>query len=219
LSFPAQPYNSNQIAWTLFPGSVEAKPQERRQPRSTPGASENCGIASLDSANKGGRVKHKSLIAMVCWIALVPARAAEGVVTYKSLAPDTALDLARSALQQCREDGYQVAVVVSDRFGAPLVELRDRYTPVGALDIAKGKAWTSVTFTRNTSDFVKAIKDGTIGVGLGGLPGVTPLAGGVVIEAGGSLLGAVGVAGAPGGDKDEACAKAGVAAVQDKLEF
>jgi uncharacterized protein GlcG (DUF336 family) len=48
---------------------------------------------------------------------------------------------------------------------------------------------------------------------------VTPLAGGVVIEAGGSLLGAVGVAGAPGGDKDEACAKAGVAAVQDKLEF
>ncbi len=80
---------------------------------------------------------------------------------------------------------------------------------MGALDIAKGKAWTSITFTRNTSDFVKAIKDGTIGAGLAGLPGVTPLAGGVVIEAGGSLLGAVGVAGAPGGDRDEACAKAG----------
>lgn len=164
-------------------------------------------------------MKHLSLIALACWIGLVPARAAEGVVTYKSLAPDIALDLAQSALQQCRKDGYQVAVVVSDRFGAPLVELRDRYTPVGALDIAKGKAWTSVTFTRNTSDFVRAIKDGTIGAGLTGLPGVTPLAGGVVIEAGGSLLGAVGVAGAPGGDKDEGCAKAGVTAVQDKLEF
>ena len=71
-------------------------------------------------------------------------------------------------------------MVVSDRFGAPLVELRDRYTPVGALNIAKGKAWTSVTFTRNTGDFVKAIKDGTIGAGLAGLPGVTPLAGGVL---------------------------------------
>jgi len=160
-----------------------------------------------------------SLITLACWIALVAARAAEGVVTYKSLAPDVAFDLARSALQQCRTDGYQVAVVVTDRFGAPLVELRDRYTPVGALDIAKGKAWTAVTFTRNTSDFVKAIKDGTIGAGLAGVPGVTPLAGGVVIQAEGSLLGAVGVAGAPGGDKDEACAKAGLVTVQDKLEF
>jgi len=92
-----------------------------------------------------------SLIGVECWIALLPAHAGEGVVTYKSLAPDVAFDLALSALQQCRNDGYQVAVV-----GAPLVELRDRYTPVGALDIAKGKAWTSVTFTRNTSDFVKS---------------------------------------------------------------
>jgi uncharacterized protein GlcG (DUF336 family) len=156
---------------------------------------------------------------MACWIMLLPAHAAEGIVTYKSLAPDVAFELAQSALKRCRTDGYQVAVVVSDRFGAPLVELRDRYTPVGALDIAKGKAWTSITFTRNTGEFVKAIKDGTIGAGLAALPGVTPLAGGVVIEAGGSLLGAVGVAGAPGGDKDETCAKAGVVAVQDKLEF
>jgi len=108
---------------------------------------------------------------------------------------------------------------VLDRFGNPLVSLRDRFTPVGALDIAKGKAWTAVTFTRNTADFVQAIKNGSIGAGLAGLPQVTPLVGGLMIEAGGSLLGGVGVAGAPGGDKDEACAKAGLAAVQDKLEF
>ncbi len=164
-------------------------------------------------------MNHMPLVALACWISLVPARAAEGIVTYKSLAPDIAFDLARSSLQQCRKDGYQVAVVVTDRFGAPLVELRDTYTPVAALGIAKGKAWTAVTYTRNTSDFVKAIQDGTLGAGLAGLPGVTPLAGGVVIQAGGALLGAVGVAGAPGGDKDEACAKAGFDAVQDKLEF
>jgi uncharacterized protein GlcG (DUF336 family) len=48
---------------------------------------------------------------------------------------------------------------------------------------------------------------------------VTPLVGGIVIQAGGSLVGSVGVAGAPGGDKDEACAKAGLASVQDKLDF
>jgi uncharacterized protein GlcG (DUF336 family) len=151
--------------------------------------------------------------------AAAPARAAEGVISYKSLAPDTALDLARAALDQCRKDGYQIAVVVLDRFGQPLVMLRDRYAPAGALGIARGKAWTAVTFTRDTSDFVKGIKDGTLGSGLAGLPKVTPLVGGLVIQAGGSLLGGVGVAGAPGGDKDEACAKAGLAAVQDELEF
>jgi uncharacterized protein GlcG (DUF336 family) len=152
-------------------------------------------------------------------VAVPPARAAEGVITYKSLSPDVAFDLARVALQQCRKDGYQIAVVVLDRFGQPLVMLRDRYAPAGALGIARGKAWTAVTFTRDTSDFVKGIKDGTLGSGLAGLPRVTPLVGGLVIQAGGSLLGGVGVAGAPGGDKDEACAKAGLAAVQDKLEF
>jgi uncharacterized protein GlcG (DUF336 family) len=163
----------------------------------------------------------------IVWVAMAAlsltaaasAQAAEGVITYKSLNPDTAFDLARAALQQCRKDGYQVAVVVVDRFNIPLVELRDRYAGLNALEIARGKASTAVTFTRNTSDFIQGIKDGTLSEGLAHLPHVTALAGGLVIEAGGSLLGAVGVAGGPGGDKDEACAKAGLAAVQDKLEF
>jgi len=164
-------------------------------------------------------MKRIVLAAALALAAALPARAEEAIVTYKSLAPDVAIDLARAALNQCRKDGYQVAVVVLDRFGAPLVEMRDRFAPVGALDIAKGKAWTSVTFTRNSGDFAKGIKDGTISAGLANLPKVTPLVGGLMIEAGGSLLGGVGVAGAPGGDKDEACAKAGLAAVQDKLDF
>jgi uncharacterized protein GlcG (DUF336 family) len=147
------------------------------------------------------------------------AGAAEGVITYKSLSPDVAFDLARAALNQCRKDGYQVAVVVLDRFGQPLVVLRDRYAPSATLGIARGKAWTAVTFSRDTKEFIKGIKDGTLSAGLTGLRRVTPLVGGLVIQAGGSLLGGVGVAGASGSDKDEACAKAGLAAVQDKLEF
>ena len=55
-------------------------------------------------------MKYAFLIVATCWLALVQVRAAEGVVTYKSLAPDLAFDLAQSALQQCRKDGYQVAV-------------------------------------------------------------------------------------------------------------
>jgi uncharacterized protein GlcG (DUF336 family) len=55
--------------------------------------------------------------------------------------------------------------------------------------------------------------------GVRALPGVAIIAGGVTIEAGGSLLGAVGVSGAPGGDADEACAKAGIETIREKLEF
>jgi uncharacterized protein GlcG (DUF336 family) len=163
-------------------------------------------------------VKHIMLAAAAaaCLVAAVPARAAEGVITYKSLAPDVAFDLARAALNQCRKDGYQVAVVVLDRFGAPLVALRDRYAGIGAWDIATGKAWTAVNFGRDTSELIAR---GNISPALAGQPKVTLLTGGLIIKAGGSVLGGVGVAGAPGGDKDEACAKAGLAAVQDKLEF
>lgn len=160
-----------------------------------------------------------AVAAAVSIVAALPARAAEGIITYKSLSPDVAYDLARAALDQCRKDGYQITVVVLDRFGAPLVVLRDQYAPIGTLGIARGKAWTAVTFTRDTSEFVKALKDGTLAPGLARLPRVTPLAGGLVIQAGGSLLGGVGVSGASGDDKDEVCAKAGLAAVQDKLEF
>jgi uncharacterized protein GlcG (DUF336 family) len=56
-------------------------------------------------------------------------------------------------------------------------------------------------------------------VGVRSLPGVTVIAGGVMVEAGGSLVGAIGVSGAPLGTNDEACAKAGIAAVRDKLDF
>ncbi len=158
-------------------------------------------------------------LAAACLAAVLPARAAEGIITYKSLSPDIAFDLARAALDQCRKDGYQIAVAVLDRFGQPLVVLRDRYAPSATLGIARGKAWTAVTFSRDTRDFVKGIKDGTLSAGLAGVHRVTPLVGGLVIQAGGSLLGGVGVSGASGSDKDEACAKAGLAAVQDKLEF
>ncbi|HUI95461.1 MAG TPA: heme-binding protein [Xanthobacteraceae bacterium] len=151
--------------------------------------------------------------------AAAPGRAEEAIVTYKSLAPDTAFELARAALDQCRKDGYQVAVVVIDRFGAPLVMLRDRYAGLAAPATATGKAWTAVNFSRNTSDLVKAIHDGQLSAGLANLPNVVMLAGGLVIEAGGALVGGVGVAGAPGGEKDEACAKAGLDKVRDRLDF
>lgn len=164
-------------------------------------------------------MKRIILAAALSIAAVTLAWADEAIVTYKSIAPDIAFDLARAALNKCRKDGYQVAVVVLDRFGAPLVTLRDRFAGIGALDIATGKAWTAVNFSQDTAEFLKKVKDGTLSPGLATLPKVTPLVGGIVVQATGSILGGVGVAGAPGGDKDEACAKAGLESVQDKLDF
>jgi len=159
------------------------------------------------------------IIAAAALLAGASGRAEDAIVTYKSLAPDIAFEMARAALEQCRKDGFQVAVVAIDRFGQPLVVLRDRYAGLGAISTATGKAWTAVNFGRNTSELIKSIQSGQLSAGLANLPNVVMLAGGMVVQAGGSTLGGIGVAGAPGGDKDESCAKAGLSAVQDKLEF
>lgn len=159
------------------------------------------------------------VVAVMSIAATLPSRAENAIITYKSLAPDTAFILARAALLQCRKDGYQVAVVVIDRFGHPLVMMRDRYAGLAAPDVATRKAWTAVNYTRNTSDLAQALKAGDLSPALANIPNTLFAAGGLVIQGGGSLLGGVGVAGAPGGDKDEACAKAGLASVQDQLEF
>src|SRR5581483_9905066 len=149
----------------------------------------------------------------------IPARADDATVTYKSIAPDAALDLAKAALATCRTNGFQVSVVVLDRFGQQLVLLRDRFAGLPASTAANDKAYTALGFHMTSGDFAKAIQIGRLGAGLTGLPHILPLAGGLAIEAGGAVLGAVGVAGAPGGDKDEACAKAGLDAIRDRLDF
>jgi uncharacterized protein GlcG (DUF336 family) len=148
-----------------------------------------------------------------------PARAQDALVTYKSLSPEVALDLARAALAECRKRGYQAAVAVVDRFGVPQVMLRDRFAGAHTPSTAAGKAWTAVSFRSNTTDLVAMTQPGMPQAGVRNLPGAVILGGGIMIEAGGSTLGAVGVSGGPGGDADDVCAKAGIEAVRDKLEF
>jgi uncharacterized protein GlcG (DUF336 family) len=160
------------------------------------------------------------LLASALLAAATPCRADDtAIVTYKSIAPDTAFDLARTALTTCRVHGFQVAVVVLDRFGQTLVLLRDRFAGLPAAGTANDKAYTALSFRSNSGDFAKLIQSGQLAAGLAALPHIVTLQGGIIIEAGGTLLGAVGVAGAPGGDKDEECARAGLDAIRDKLEF
>jgi uncharacterized protein GlcG (DUF336 family) len=155
----------------------------------------------------------------VALLACAPARAQEALVAYKTLSPEVALDLARAALADCRRRGYQVAVAVVDRFGVTQVVLRDRFAGPHTPATATGKAWTAVSFRTDTTDLVASTQPGTPQAGVRDLPGAVILGGGIMVQAGGSLVGAIGVSGAPGGDADDACAKAGIAAIQDKLDF
>jgi uncharacterized protein GlcG (DUF336 family) len=147
------------------------------------------------------------------------AGAQEAIVTYKSLSPELALDLARATLADCRKRGFQVSVAVVDRFGVTQVLLRDRFAGPHTVSTASGKAWTAASFRTSTADLNAISQPGMMQAGIRSLPGAVIVGGGLTVEAGGSLLGGIGVSGAPGGDADEACAKAGIDAVRDKLEF
>ena len=97
--------------------------------------------------------------------------------------------------------------------------LRDRFAGPHTTASAAGKAWTAVSFRTNTTELVASTQPGMPQGAVRGLPGAVVLGGGMVVQAGGSLVGAIGVSGAPGGDADDACAKAGISAIQDKIDF
>src|ERR1700738_1397471 len=160
-----------------------------------------------------------SAVAIYALAGSVQARAQESLVTHKSMAPAIALDLAQAALTDCRQRGYQVAVAVVGRCGVTQVVLRDRYAGPHTPATASGKAWTAVTFRNSTSNLFAISQPGMMQAGIRNLPGAVVIGGGLIVESGGSLVGAIGVSGGPGGDADEACAKAGIEAIQGKLDF
>ena len=163
----------------------------------------------------------RSLLAATTMLALLAGSTAaeESIVTYKSLSPELALDLARASLADCRRRGFQVSVAVVDRFGVTQVILRDRFAGPHTLSTAQGKAWTAASFRTSTTELNAISQPGMMQAGIRNLAGAVILAGGLTIEAGGSLLGAIGVSGAPGGDADEACARSGIDAMRDRLDF
>ena len=147
--------------------------------------------------------------------------AAQEEATYmtKNLTLETALKIAQVALQSCREGGYQVAVAVVDRGGNTQVVLRDRFAGPHTPATAQSKAWTAVSFRTNTSDLAGATQAGTPQSGMRDISGALALGGGVMIDSAGSMVGAIGVSGAPSGQLDDACGQAGIDAVADDLAF
>lgn len=148
-----------------------------------------------------------------------PASWAQATYSVRVLTPETALKAAQAALKKCRDSGYQATVAVTDRMGVVQVLLRDRFAGPHTVDMASAKAYSAASFRTNTSELAEATQAGRPQSGLRHRPGVAAVGGGMMIEASGSLLGAIGVSGAPGGKEDDSCAAAGIEAIREDIEL
>lgn len=157
---------------------------------------------------------------LALWLlACIGPAAAQATFTVRVLTPETALKAAQAALRKCRDGGYQAAVAVVDRAGVVQVVLRDRFAGPHTPELARAKAYTAVSFRTDTTALAEATQPGRPQSGIRNRPDVAAVGGGLMIQAGGSLLGAIGVSGAPGGKEDDACAAAGIEAIREDIEL
>jgi uncharacterized protein GlcG (DUF336 family) len=154
-------------------------------------------------------------LALLC----LSGAAQQATFAVRSITPEAALRAAQAALSACAKTGHQVAVAVTDRAGHPLVMLRDRHAGPHSPAMATSKAFTALTFKTDTLSFARATQAGEPSSGVRNLPGIIAMGGGRTIDSAGSLVGAIGVSGAPGGEADDVCARAGIAAIAEDLEF
>lgn len=159
------------------------------------------------------------IVAVTGCVLAATATAQSGTYALRQLTPEAALKATRAALEDCRKRGYQVAVAVVDRGGVAQAMLRDRFAGPHTPDTAVGKAWSAVSFRTDTLELAKLTQPGQPSSGVRDLPRVVALGGGVMIQAGGAIVGGIGVSGAPTGEADDACGRAGIAAIREELEF
>ncbi len=143
----------------------------------------------------------------------------DAFVTFQSLKPEVALELAQAALEDCRAAGFQVGVAVVDRFGLPQVFLRDRFAGPHVHETAIRKGWTAVSFRTDTLALDDLTQPGQSPAAIRELSQALPLGGGVPVEAAGSIVAGIGVSGAPSPEADDTCARAGIAAIEDQIAF
>lgn len=159
----------------------------------------------------------------LCIAAAAPAAAQQGsgqpiVVPIKRMSLDTALKAARAAIEACRKEGVQIAVTVMDRGGHPQAVLRDVLAPDLTLDVSRGKAYAAMSFVTPTSQLQQRFTQ-PFGPPSAASRPLVIAPGGLPIQAGGELLGGIGVSGAPSGETDERCARAGFDAIYEDLEL
>jgi uncharacterized protein GlcG (DUF336 family) len=141
---------------------------------------------------------------------------AQGVRMDRNVSMAMANAIMNAAMEQCLKDGHHVSVAVVDRAGQMVAFLRGDDTAPHTVELARRKAYTARTFRRPSAEWAKR-SEGPL-AGQRSLADVIPLGGGLPINVGNDTIGAVGVSGAPGQEKDEACAAAGLAKVADQLK-
>jgi len=160
-------------------------------------------------------------------VAANPAGAEQGLIVHKALSLDMAMAISRGALEQCRAGGYHCAITVLDAAGRTMIAFQDDGAALHAFDVSRKKAYTSLVYRRPSKQVVEGwskkaaasstpLEEGTIPHPL--IEGTIAFGGGMPIVAGKEIVGAIGVSGAPGWEKDEACANAGIAKVADQLK-
>lgn len=161
-------------------------------------------------------VMSKSMIisALVCFSVSTFADDEKLSIEIKRLSAEAAIAVATAAMLECRKQGYQSTATVVDKNGIVQTVIRDTLAPPISIPISKAKAFTAVNFSADTS--AMAARANTA---VGQFEGILMSAGAVVINVGGTIYGAVGVSGAPSGEIDEDCAKAGVTAIEEDLEM
>ncbi|POR53089.1 GlcG/HbpS family heme-binding protein [Bosea psychrotolerans] len=160
-------------------------------------------------------MKMTSLIVFtaLCLPALAHAQAPQ---MEKNISTAMAQAIIAGAVEECAKTSFRVSVVVVDKAGQLAAALRGDGTAPHTVEFARMKAYTARTRNQTSLEFAAATAAGDAAA-LRQIPGVIAIGGGVPIKAGTETIGAVGVSGAPGGDKDETCAKAGIAKVAAAL--
>ena len=152
-------------------------------------------------------------IGLACAFA-VPASAQ---LARKDLSATTAMTIAQTALDTCTKQGYTVSVTIVGRSGEILLQVRGDNSPPHTMENSMRKAYTSRTTRAPSGELVKRLKDNPQ-LSFVNLTNIIAAQGALPIKIGDDVVGAAGVSGAPGGEKDEACVKAGLDKVADQLK-
>jgi uncharacterized protein GlcG (DUF336 family) len=160
-----------------------------------------------------------SLFLAACTSLLPLAAQADGLLPTHRIPASLASQAVAAAVAKCAEQGYAETAVLVDADGVRQALLRGDRAGSHSLDSAFDKAYTSASFKTDTTALVERSKSAAGFSNLfTQLPHLILVGGGVVIKSGDEVIGAIGAAGAPGGDLDEACARAGVDKIRDQLK-
>jgi uncharacterized protein GlcG (DUF336 family) len=141
---------------------------------------------------------------------------AAGLVSERTISLSSAMELATVALERCRADGYKVTITVLNRHARASVVLSDDGVNPHTIENSMRKAYTAFTTRNASAEMAKRPQPGL--AGFMQLDRITTIEGGLpIFAANKELVGAIGISGAPGGEKDAACAQTGLDKIASKL--